>query len=301
MPRWPAGKPPDSRKKRGDMANESPEGQRPFAAEIAEDAVAAALRSVERLEREKRDNGVPAAEVPAPAPAVEAPAVEVAAEAAAAVEIPVEPAVPEPAPDLAARIAALEEELAAQERLLEESQRLGRETMARLKETNDRYLRAAADLENYKKRAQREKEEVQKFGIERLLKDLLPVLDNFDRALDAAPSCTDVPSFAVGVEMTRKLFEDTLGRHGVKSFRSLGETFDPRIHEAVQGVESAEHPANVIVQEIVRGFFLHDRLVRPSMVVVSRGPGPAPEAPKPEAEPAPAPAQAVEGDGKGEE
>jgi molecular chaperone GrpE len=300
MPRCPAGKPPDSRKKRGDMANESPEGQHPFAADIAEDAVAAALRSVERLEREKRDAGEPGpavVEVAAEAVAAEAPAVEIAVESdAPAVEIAVEPA----APELAARIAALEDELATQKHLLEESQRRSRETMDRLKELADRYLRAAADLENYKKRAQREKEEVQKFGVERLLKDLLPVLDNFDRALDAAPSCSDVASFAVGVEMTRKLFEDTLARHGVKSFRSLGETFDPQIHEAVQGVESTEHPANVIVQEIVRGFFLNDRLVRPSMVVVSRGPGPAAAA-APEPEPAPTPASAAEGEGKGED
>lgn len=268
MRRCPAGNPLDSRKKRGDMPDERPEGRGNFAADIAEDAIAAALRSVERMREEH----------PAPVPGEAAPE-----EAdGAVVEIAVEPAGAEAAsePALREKLAALEAELAEKDGLLEESMRRGRETMERLKDTNDRMLRLAADLENYRKRAQREKEEIQKFGIEGLLKDLLPVLDNFDRALEAAPSCSDVASFASGVGMTRKLFEETLGRFGVKAFRALGETFDPHLHEAVQGIESREHPANVIVQEIVRGFFLHERLVRPSMVVVSRGPGPeqAPEA-----------------------
>ena len=272
------------------MANERPEERGGFAADIADDAIAAALRSVERIagERATAEEADPAGESVAVDPAA-AEAVDVAV-----VEpIPVEPAVPAvSAEELAARVAALEAELSEKDRFLEESMRRGRETMERLQEArerleeaNDRVLRSAADLENYRKRAQKEKDEIRRFGIENLLKDLLPVLDNFDRAIDAAPSCTDVPSFAAGVEMTRKLFEDTLGRFGVKSFRALGATFDPHLHEAVQGIESHEHPANVIVQEIVRGFFLHDRLVRPSMVVVSRGPGPAPAAAEP---PAPA-------------
>ena len=271
MPRWPAGNPPDSRKKRGDMPDDRPEGRGSFAADIADDAIAAALRSVEARERGNQ----------AEAGAEGAEAVVAAAPSAPVVELVVEPEAP-PGDPLEEKLAALVAELAQKDLLLEESMRRGRETMARLQDTNERMLRLAADLENYRKRAQREKEEIQKFGIEGLLKDLLPVLDNFDRALDAAPSCSDVPSFAAGVEMTRKLFEDTLGRFGVKPFRSLGEPFDPRIHEAVQGIESREHPANVIVQEIVRGFFLHERLVRPSMVVVSRGPGPE-AAPAPEA------------------
>jgi molecular chaperone GrpE len=284
------------------MPDERPEGRGSFAADIAEEAIAAALRAVEQAKREH----APAAD-PAPGPAADAvPPVE-------GEEIAVEPeAKAGPTEALSARIAALEEELAEKDRLLEESMRRGRETMDRLKDANDRMLRSAADLENYRKRAQREKEEVQKFGVEGLLRDLLPVLDNFDRALEAAPSCTDVASFASGVSMTRRLFEDTLGRFGVKSFRALGETFDPRLHEAVQGIESHEHPANVVVQEIVRGFLLHDRLVRPSMVVVSRGPGPAPVEPaqpveakpeepaKAEASPGPdAPAAAPEAKGDG--
>ena len=88
------------------------------------------------------------------------------------------------------------------------SQSKGREMMERLKDSHERALRAAADLENYKKRAQKEKEEVQKFGSERLLKDLLPVVDNLDRALEAARSPPTSTAWSTGVEMTRKLFED---------------------------------------------------------------------------------------------
>ena len=93
--------------------------------------------------------------------------------------------------------------------------------MERLKEAHERMLRAAADLENYKKRAQREKEELQKFGNERLLKDLLPVLDNLDRALAAAPA--DDPLVA-GVTLVRASFEQVLGRYGVKSFSAMGSS-----------------------------------------------------------------------------
>ena len=168
----------------------------------------------------------------------------------------------------------VQEEIRQQELLLEEAARRQQETMARLKEANEARLRALADLENFKKRAQREKEEVQRFGIERLLSDLIPVLDNFDRAIEHAEASNDVASFAEGVAMIRRVFEETLARHGVKGFSAVGEPFDPRFHEAIQQVESREHPANVVVQEVVRGYLLHDRLIRPAMVTVSSGPGP---------------------------
>lgn len=258
------------------MPTDKPEQRGPFAADIADEAIAAALRSVEAHVRGNEAGPVPA-ETDSPAAAVGAE-VEAVAPAAPAKE---EPATTVPREDLLERIAALERERALKDPLFEDAMHRCRETTERLQEANERMVRLTADLENLRKRAQREKEEIRKFGIEDLLKALLPVLDNLDRAIDAASSCTDVSSFAAGVEMTRRLFEDTLGRFGVKGFRSLGETFDPHVHEAVQGVESQEHPANVIVQEVVRGFFLHDRLARAAMVVVSRGPGPG-TAPNPD-------------------
>lgn len=155
---------------------------------------------------------------------------------------------------------------------LEFSAAKGRELMGKLKDEHEKMLRAAADLDNFKKRAQKEKEEVQRFGIEKLLKDFLPVFDNFDRGLEAAKSSADYESFKKGVEMTRKLFEDTLGKHGVKGFSAKGLLFDPNRHEAMTAIETADLPANHVHSEILRGFTLNDRLVRPALVVVSRTP-----------------------------
>lgn len=166
---------------------------------------------------------------------------------------------------------SLQDELSQKDLLLEEAGRQTRELMARLQEVNELRLRAAADLENFKKRAQREKEDIQRFGIEKLLTDLLPVLDNFDRAIAHGSTVADVATFATGVEMTRRLFEDTLAKFGVKSFSALGEAFDPHRHEAIQQIPAGE-PEGTVVQELVRGYLLNDRLVRPAMVTVSSGP-----------------------------
>ena len=190
--------------------------------------------------------------------------------------------------------AALRQEVESLRAQLEFSQTKARETLERLKEAHerakdfqDRAIRSAADLENYRKRAQKEKEDVQKFGVEKLLKDLLPVVDNMDRALDAASKSPDFDSFQKGVAMTRKSFEDSLGRHGVKGFSAKGQPFDPRLHEAIQQVESADVPAGHVLFEVTRGFHLNDRLVRPAMVVVARAPevvaAPEPVAAAPEA------------------
>jgi molecular chaperone GrpE len=152
---------------------------------------------------------------------------------------------------------------------LDLSQQKSRETMDRLKEAHERMLRAAADLENYKKRAQREKEEVLKFGVEKLVKDLLPVLDNLDRALAAA--APDDPLVA-GVTLVRASFEQVLARYGVKGFTAMGEPFDPALHEALMQVPTAGKPAGTVVLEHARGFTMNDRLVRPALVGVAVAP-----------------------------
>lgn len=179
-----------------------------------------------------------------------------AAEAAAASEVP----------------AATNAEIDQLKTELEMSMARGRDLMGKLKDEHEKMLRAVADLENYKKRAAKEKEEVQKFGVEKLLKDFLPVVDNFDRALEAAKSAADYDSFRKGVEMIRKLFEDTLGKHQVKSFSAKGQAFDPNRHEAMSAAETADMPPNHVFAEVLRGFTLNDRLVRPALVVVSRTP-----------------------------
>jgi molecular chaperone GrpE len=160
-------------------------------------------------------------------------------------------------------------EVASLRAQLDLSQEKSRETMERLKEAHERMLRAAADLENYKKRAQREKEELQKFGNEKLLKDLLPVLDNLDRALAAAAA--DDPLRA-GVVLVRTGFEQVLGRYGVKAFSAIGKPFDPSVHEALMQVATAEQPPGTVVVEHARGFTLNDRLIRPAMVGVAIAP-----------------------------
>jgi len=149
---------------------------------------------------------------------------------------------------------------------LELSLAAGQETFARLKEEHDRRLRAAADLENYKKRVQREREELERFGNERLLKDILPVVDNLDRALAAASP--DDP-LAGGVKLVLKVLEEALGRHGVKSFHALGQPFDPKVHEAIMAVPAGDQPPGTVVIQHGRGFLLHDRLVRPALVAVA--------------------------------
>ena len=149
---------------------------------------------------------------------------------------------------------------------LDLSQALARETQKKLEEAHDRWLRSAADLENYRKRAQKERDEVQKFGVEKLVKDLLPVLDNLDRALAAA---ADDDPLVAGVRLVRSSFEQALARHGVKGFSALGQPFDPAQHEALMQVPTAEAAPGTVTVEHARGFTLHDRLIRPAMVGVA--------------------------------
>ena len=160
----------------------------------------------------------------------------------------------------------LQAELREMKAALELSMERGRETMNRLKDAHDRHLRAAADLENYKKRAVKEREEVERFGIQKLLKDLLPVMDNLERALEHADPANVLTE---GVVATRRLFEEALGRYGVKTFSAVGQPFDPTRHEAMQRVVTSEVAAGNVVAELVRGYTLHGRLVRPSLVSVA--------------------------------
>jgi len=206
-----------------------------FKADIPSDAVEEALRSVERA------SGAAAAGTDA------------------AVEVETDPPAGGEAGSLQAQ--------------LDLSQALGRETQKKLEEVHDRWVRSVADLENYRKRAQKEREEVQKFGVEKLVKDLLPVLDNLDRALSAAAA--DDPLVA-GVKLVRSSFEQVLARQGVKGFSALGQPFDPARHEALMQVPTAEAAPGTVVVEHARGFTLHERLIRPAMVGVSVAP-PQPE------------------------
>jgi molecular chaperone GrpE len=152
--------------------------------------------------------------------------------------------------------------------MLEESTSRARETQERLKDTHDRLLRVAAEFENFKKRAMKERDDAQKFGIERLLKDFLPVADNLERALDHAEE-HDLRQVVEGVKLVQKLLETTLAKHGVVGFSALGQPFDPNLHEALMQQES-DAPPGTVVSEMSRGYKLNERLVRPAAVVVAR-------------------------------
>lgn len=138
-----------------------------------------------------------------------------------------------------------------------------------------KWLRAAADLENYKKRAIREREETVKYGNERLLKDFLPVIDDLELAVGAAERADDkekaADQLAEGTRLVLKKFVSQLEKHNVTTFEAVGETFDPNLHEAVQQMNS-EMEAGKVFQQLQRGFKIAERLLRPAMVVVSLGP-----------------------------
>jgi molecular chaperone GrpE len=137
---------------------------------------------------------------------------------------------------------------------------------------HDRWLRTQAEFENYRKRSQKESEQVRRYQALPLLRDLLPVLDNLHRALAAAESAQKVDDLAQGVRMVARQLEDLLGKWSAAPIEAVGRPFDPNLHEAIQQMPSTEHPPMAVVDEVERGWVLHDRVVRPSKVVVSSGP-----------------------------
>jgi molecular chaperone GrpE len=135
-------------------------------------------------------------------------------------------------------------------------------------EWRDRYLRTLADFDNYRKRADREKQDFFKYALAGTLRDLLPVLDNFDRALDHAEEGDE---FHKGVALIYKQVFDVLTKHGVRVIDEANVRFDPNIHEAVVREEDPSVPSHTVVQVLQKGYFLHDRLLRPAMVKVAVG------------------------------
>ena len=140
------------------------------------------------------------------------------------------------------------------------------------KEYYDRLLRAVADLENFKKRAAKDKEEWTKFATEDLIKAILPVIDNLERAVNHAEKVADTGVMIEGVRLTLKQILQTLNRFGLAPFESVGKPFDPAIHEAMLVVESNQHEPNSVVEEFQKGYLLNDRLLRPATVSVSKLP-----------------------------
>ncbi len=139
------------------------------------------------------------------------------------------------------------------------------------RENYDRYMRVAAEFENYKKRAAREMDDFRKYANESLIKELLPVVDNLERALEACKVEEGAnPQLTEGVEMTLQGILKVLEKFVVKPIDSLGKPFDPGVHQAVMQREHNDKPENTVVEELQRGYTMHDRLLRPAMVVVSK-------------------------------
>jgi molecular chaperone GrpE len=132
----------------------------------------------------------------------------------------------------------------------------------------DRYVRAIADFDNFRKRTEREKADFFRYAVSSVLKDILPVLDNFDRALDHAEEGDE---FHKGVHLIYKQLFEVLQRHGLKPIDEVDVTFDPNIHEAVIREEDPSVPNHTVVAVLQKGYFLHDRLLRPALVKVAVG------------------------------
>ncbi len=135
--------------------------------------------------------------------------------------------------------------------------------------TRDRYVRAVAELDNYRKRATREREEYVRFASESLVREVLPVLDNFERALQAARQDPAAAAVTAGVELIQRELLRVLERAGVTAFSALGTTFDPERHEAIARVPAADRPDMTVVDETSRGYMMHGRVLRPAQVTVA--------------------------------
>ena len=149
----------------------------------------------------------------------------------------------------------------------------GREGAAaeELREAQDRVLRVQAELENFRKRSRREYEDAQKYRELDLLRDLLPVLDNVLRAIEAAEKTSDVESLRAGFRMTGHQIEKLLDSHGCRTIATDGTSFDPAVHEAILEQAVPGTAAGTIVGTAQRGYTLHDRVVRPAQVIVAKG------------------------------
>ena len=144
------------------------------------------------------------------------------------------------------------------------------EAKAEAQRFRDQWMRSAADFDNFRKRSRKELEDTRKAGREELLKDLLPVFDNLERAMTSAERATEVKPVSDGLKMVLRQFIDTLGRSGITKVPTVGQQFDPGLHEAIQQVETDEQPPGTVVAEVQPGYLRGDRLIRAAMVVVAK-------------------------------
>ncbi len=159
------------------------------------------------------------------------------------------------------------DETASPQQVIEQLRLQLEDAQAEARANHDRFLRERADLENFKKRMQREKADALRFACEPLIRELLPVVDNLERAAEHGTGNGE--SILEGIKLVLKSFVEVLERHGVKRIDAVGEPFDPTHHQAMAQVESDDQEPNRVVEQHHRGYLLHDRLLRPALVTVS--------------------------------
>lgn len=143
------------------------------------------------------------------------------------------------------------------------------EDLSAVRDFRDRWMRSVAELENFKKRSAQERSNLIKHGADDLLRELLPIIDNLNRALAHGKQAGQSEAVIQGVEMTSQMFRQLLERHSVQEISAMGEQFDPRRHEAVARTPAGAHEPNAVTEELEKGYMRHDRLLRPSKVVVA--------------------------------
>jgi molecular chaperone GrpE len=134
------------------------------------------------------------------------------------------------------------------------------------------YLRALADLENFRKRVRKEQQEERRFAVLPLVESLLPVVDNLRRALEAPDAARQDQAWLTGVQLVARQLDDALARHGVEPINAVGTPFDPNLHLAIKQLPTSESPPMTVLIEAERGYKLHDRVIRPSTVIVAAPP-----------------------------
>jgi molecular chaperone GrpE len=146
------------------------------------------------------------------------------------------------------------------------------QALADTKTHQDQYLRTLADMDNLRKRTQRDKEEMAKFANEHILREILPVIDNLERAVEHAEQAESNDGLFEGVQMTLTQFGQLLSKFGVKHVDAVGLPFDPAYHQAMGQMESEDYPINTVVQQMQKGYQLNQRLLRPAFVLLAKAP-----------------------------
>ncbi|MBR3380666.1 MAG: nucleotide exchange factor GrpE [Bacillus sp. (in: Bacteria)] len=178
-------------------------------------------------------------------------------------------------PEQAAEVGAQEEAVQAEtEEVKHDEQSAFQEKIDELQqlldEKENKILRVQADFENYKRRARTEVETVQKYRSQHVVSDLLPALDNFERALGIDPDNEQTKSLLEGMQMVYRQLVEALKNEGVEPIEAVGKEFDPNLHQAVMQVEDENYDSNIVVEELQKGYKLKDRVIRPSMVKVNQ-------------------------------